>query len=113
MPLSSAEASSAPPGGRQRWGSDGTQLLLPSASGVRQQELMSVPAILGALVLKLSAGISLATMPWAPALIGFGCAVVVGYGALVLLVALVRRGQLHRFAAYLVPLAASYYLLLA
>ena len=75
--------------------------------------LMSVPAILGALVLKLSAGISLTTMPWAPALIGFGCAVVVGYGALVLLVALVRKGHLHRFAAYLVPLAVASYLLLA
>ncbi|MBN95500.1 MAG: hypothetical protein CL928_15780 [Deltaproteobacteria bacterium] len=75
--------------------------------------LMSVPAICGALALKLSSGISLSTMPWGPALIGFVTAVIVGYGALVLLVALVRRGQLHRFAAYLIPLAALAYLFLS
>lgn len=68
--------------------------------------LLSVPAIAGAILIKgikdgpelLGAGID-----WFPLLCGFLSAAVVGYLALVLLVGIVKKGGLHRFAWYLVP----------
>jgi len=77
--------------------------------------LLSVPAILGALLLKglkdheelLAGGID-----WFPLLCGFVASAVVGYLALVLLVRIVKQGGLHRFAWYLVPVAALAWLTL-
>jgi undecaprenyl-diphosphatase len=71
--------------------------------------LLSVPAILGAVVLKtlkdheelLSGQIDIL-----PLALGFFCAAFVGYLALVLLVGIVKKGGLHRFAWYLVPASA-------
>jgi len=71
--------------------------------------LLSVPAILGAVVIKgfkdheelLAGGID-----WFPLLCGFLSSALVGYAALVLLVGIVKSGGLHRFAWYLVPASA-------
>lgn len=67
--------------------------------------LLSVPAILGALVLQLgdvstAAGAGVVTLS-----IGFAAALVTGFLALAILLPMVRRGQLHWFAFYLVPVA--------
>ena len=66
--------------------------------------LLSVPAILGALLLQvldvLEAGHHLEPLPM---IAGFGAAVVVGVGALMMLIPLVNQGRLHYFAMYLVP----------
>ena len=61
--------------------------------------LMSVPAITGA-VLKKSLEADPATLDPSSMAIGFGAALISGYAALVLLVALVRRGGLHWFAPW-------------
>jgi len=68
--------------------------------------LLSVPAILGALVLKLGDGEQLALEP-AQLGIGFAAAAISGLVALALLIPLVRGGRLHYFAAYLVPAAVA------
>lgn len=69
--------------------------------------LLSVPAILGALVLKLrdlEAGIAVSGTALG---VGFAAALVTGFLALVALLPLVRRGQLHWFALYLVPVSIT------
>lgn len=82
---------------------------LDRALAARFSFLLSVPAILGALVLTVARdhevllagdidGLSLSC--------GFVVAAIVGYLALSLLVGVVKRGGLHRFAWYLVPAAA-------
>ncbi len=78
---------------------------LPRELAARFSFLLSIPAILGAVVLKSRHGIPLDDVAWGAVFAGFLAAVVVGYGALVMLVALVKRGGLHRFAYYLWPLA--------
>ena len=78
--------------------------------------LLSVPAIAGAILIKglkdgpelLGAGIA-----WFPLLCGFLSAAVVGYLALVLLVGIVKKGGLHRFAWYLAPASVLAWLTLA
>lgn len=67
--------------------------------------LLSVPAIVGALVLLAKDGITVQGAHAAPLLIGFVSSMVVGYLALVMLVQLVKRGNLHRFTWYVWPLA--------
>ena len=67
--------------------------------------LLSVPAIVGALVLLAKDGITVQGAHATPLLIGFLSSMVVGYLALVLLVQLVKRGNLHRFTWYVWPLA--------
>ena len=71
---------------------------------VRFSFLLSVPAILGALLLQvldvLETGHVLEPVPMAA---GFLAAVVVGVGALMMLIPLVNQGRLHYFAMYLVP----------
>jgi len=66
--------------------------------------LLSVPAILGALLLQvidvLKEGHAIDVMPM---LAGFIAAVVVGIGALKMLIPLVNQGRLHYFALYLIP----------
>lgn len=82
---------------------------LDRALAARFSFLLSVPAILGALVLTVAKdhevllagdidGLALSC--------GFVVAAIVGYLALSLLVGIVKRGGLHRFVWYLVPAAA-------
>ena len=73
------------------------------ADAARFSFLLSVPAILGAVVLQTKDGIALESISWAPLLIGFVAAALVGYFSLQILVALVNRGRLHQFAWYLWP----------
>lgn len=68
--------------------------------------LLSIPAILGAAILVSKDGVSIPSGAGGALLIGFLASVVVGYLALVMLVALVRRGGLHNFTYYLWPAAA-------
>lgn len=77
----------------------GLMLGLDKEFAARFSFLMSVPAILGAVLLKLrdvqGAGLDVSQLA-----IGGGAALVSGYLALVLLVWIVKRGQLHHFAWY-------------
>ncbi|MEJ2638063.1 MAG: undecaprenyl-diphosphate phosphatase [Desulfosarcinaceae bacterium] len=66
----------------------------------RYSFLLSVPAILGALVLGLDAEELQTTIPLEMILLGTLIAALVGYLALKLLLGLVRRGQLSWFAPY-------------
>ncbi len=66
--------------------------------------LLAIPAILGALVLKLDDVAELAgTVAAAPLLAGCLVAFVVGVASLLLLMPIVRKGKLAWFAAYLAP----------
>lgn len=69
--------------------------------------LLSVPAILGAVVLLAKDGVAFAGVSWVTLLVGFLTSMLVGYAALVMLVALVKRGGLHRFTWYLWPLGVA------
>ena len=69
--------------------------------------LLSIPAILGAVVLIAKDGVALDGASLMPLAVGFVSAMLVGYGALVMLVALVKRGGLHRFTWYLWPLGLA------
>ena len=84
-----------------------TALLLgvPRAEAARFSFLLSVPAICGAIVLMLKDGAALDGTPTVMLVAGFVAAMVVGYLALVMLVALVKQGGLHRFAYYVWPAA--------
>jgi len=73
------------------------------ALAARFSFLLSVPAILGAVVLLAKDGITFDQAALGPLVVGFLSAMVVGYLALVMLVALVKRGGLHRFAYYVWP----------
>lgn len=67
--------------------------------------LVSIPAILGALVLSLRDAGELATVVSPAALVaGFVSALAVGLVSLLLLLRLIRGGRLYLFAFYLVPL---------
>ncbi len=67
--------------------------------------LLSIPAIMGAVVIVLKDGVGLNPQALVALAIGFLSSMLVGYAALRLLVVLVRRGGLYRFAFYLIPLA--------
>lgn len=62
--------------------------------------LLAIPAILGALVLGLDSEAFHTTLPAGTILLGSLAAAVVGYIALVVLLKMVKKGQLHRFAPY-------------
>ncbi len=66
--------------------------------------LLSIPAILGACVLK-AGDLDMATVALGPMLIGIGTSAISGYVALRLLIRLVRAGDFSKFALYLWPLA--------
>jgi undecaprenyl-diphosphatase len=67
--------------------------------------LLSIPAILGALVLTLRDAAALGSgVGTVPVVAGFAVAAAVGLFSLVLLLRLVQSGKLHYFAAYLIPL---------
>ncbi len=69
--------------------------------------LLSVPAIMGALVLESGELAKLGTVgPWSLGA-GVGAAMVAGYLSLSMLVGLVRRGGLHRFAYYTIPVGIA------
>jgi undecaprenyl-diphosphatase len=75
--------------------------------------LIAVPAILGALVLQLrDAGRLLEIADPLTLLTGFAASFVVGLLSLVLLLRVVRKGQLAIFSIYLVPLAVVSFILL-
>jgi undecaprenyl-diphosphatase len=71
----------------------------------RYSFLLSVPAILGAFILK-AGDLDLSAANLAPLLTGFFTAAITGYLALKLLLRFVRSGSLDKFAWYLWPLAA-------
>ncbi len=66
----------------------------------RYSFLLSIPAIVGALVLGLDAPELHTTIPWGTIIAGSMVSAVVGWLALVILLRVVDRGQLHRFAPY-------------
>ena len=66
----------------------------------RYSFLLSIPAILGALVLEADASLSQTSIPVSTMLIGAAAAAGIGYAALKVLLFVVHRGQMHRFAPY-------------
>lgn len=65
----------------------------------RYSFLLSIPAIVGALILELKSGIS-NSIPIGIILFGTLTAAVVGSVALMILLSMVKRGHLHRFSPY-------------
>ena len=66
----------------------------------RYSFLLSIPAILGALIMGLNSSIIDTSVSWKMILLGTACAGIVGYGVLKLLLHLVRKGRLYSFAPY-------------
>lgn len=67
--------------------------------------IISIPAILGALVLQLKdSGRLFAEVPLSSLLIGFFTTMIVGYFSLVLLMKLIKGGRFYLFSFYLLPL---------
>lgn len=62
--------------------------------------LLSIPAIIGALILGLDSEAFHTSLPAGTIVLGSLAAAVVGYLALVVLLKIVKKGQLHRFAPY-------------
>jgi undecaprenyl-diphosphatase len=83
------------------------------ADAARFAFLLSIPAILGALALEGEALADLGHAGVLPLVVGIAAAVVAGYLSLALLVALVRRGGLHHFTWYVVPLGIAGLILLS
>lgn len=67
--------------------------------------LLSIPVILGALILKWDAEV-VSSMSWQTLVLGGSVAAAVGTGALLLLLGLLKKGRLHLFAWYCFGLAA-------
>jgi len=82
----------------------GLMLGLNRSVAARYSFLLSIPAILGAFLLKLRDVESVMMSP-TPLAVGFITAAVSGYLALLLLIRLVERGDFSWFALYLWPLA--------
>lgn len=78
---------------------------LKRESAARYSFLLSIPAIVGACVLK-APDLETSGITFLPMAIGFTTAAITGYAALKLLLRFVRNGNLDRFAYYLWPLAA-------
>jgi undecaprenyl-diphosphatase len=77
------------------------------AAAVRFAFLVSVPAVAGAEIVGSVADLSGEAVPLAHHVLGAAAAGVAGWGALGVLLRLVRRGGLHWFALYLVPLGIA------
>ena len=73
----------------------------------RYSFLLSIPAILGALVLNLDPSATQTTIPAGTIVTGAVFAGVVGYAALVVLLRLVKNGKLYRFSPYCWLLGAA------
>jgi undecaprenyl-diphosphatase len=69
-------------------------------TAARYSFLLSIPAILGAMVLELGEAVASGFPPAGVVLVGVFMAAVVGYGALRVLIHLVKKGDLHAFAPY-------------
>jgi undecaprenyl-diphosphatase len=65
--------------------------------------LLAIPAILGAMLLKLGEMTTLVGLDWVSLGGGFVAAAVTGFVALKLLIPVVNRGAFHYFAIYLIP----------
>ncbi len=92
----------------------GISIAASRASGLSREEagefafLISVPAVLGALLLTLGDAEQLsAVVSPAGLILGFLSALVVGLVCLLLLLKLVRSGRLYLFAIYLVPIGVA------
>ena len=66
----------------------------------RYSFLLSIPAILGALVLEIDSSVSQTSIPPSVMLIGACAAAGIGYAALKMLLFVVRQGKIYRFAPY-------------
>ena len=66
----------------------------------RYSFLLSIPAILGALVLEMDATTTQTTIPVSMMVLGAAVAAGIGFAALKILLFVVRRGKMHRFAPY-------------
>ena len=62
--------------------------------------LLSIPAILGALVLSFDPAVSHSAIQTEVILLGIFVSAIVGYGALKMLLRLVKKGHIYRFAPY-------------
>lgn len=70
--------------------------------------LLSIPAILGALVLDLKdGGALLESISLMPLLVAFLTTLVVGYFSLSLLLRIIKKGKFYYFSFYLIPLGAG------
>lgn len=76
-------------------------------SGLKKEEavefsfLMSIPAVLGSLLLKIKDILAIgASTSFAPLIIGFLCAAIIGYFSIVLLNSIVKKGKLYYFSIY-------------
>ena len=74
--------------------------------------LLSIPAICGGVILQAKDGVPLDNASLSTLLAGFTTSMAIGYMALLMLVALVQRGRLYRFAYYLWPLSLLAFLTL-
>jgi len=73
---------------------------LDRETAARYSFLLSIPAIVGALVLESSGAVASGFPPASIILLGMSVAAVVGYAALAILIRLVKKGDLHVFAPY-------------
>lgn len=76
-------------------------------SGLKREEaiefsfLMSIPAVLGSLLLKIKDIISIgASTSFISLIIGFLCAAIIGYFSIILLNSIVKKGKLYYFSIY-------------
>lgn len=76
-------------------------------SGLKKEEavefsfLMSIPAVLGSLLLKIKDILAIgASTSFTPLIIGFLCAAIIGYFSIVLLNSIVKKGKLYYFSIY-------------
>ena len=73
---------------------------LDRETAARFSFLLSIPAILGAMIHELHEGVASGFPPLSSVLLGTAVAAVVGYAALSILIHLVKRGNLYTFAPY-------------
>jgi undecaprenyl-diphosphatase len=96
----------------------GTTIATALMLGIRREDaarfsfLLSIPAILGAVLLQAKEGVTISPGAGSALLVGFAVSMAVGYASLRMLVALVKVGGLHRFAYYVWPVAIGGYLAL-
>ena len=65
--------------------------------------LLAIPAILGAALLEMRKGLALAEGEWLAVGVGFLVAALSGFFSILLVSKVMRRGKLHWFAAYTLP----------
>jgi len=105
-----AQAAAITPGISRSGSTIATALLcgVGRETAARFSFLLSMPAIGGAIVLKLKdIAAAEAEVGWQPLAVGFFTSLVVGYIALRVLLAFVRRGRLHWFAYYCWAIGAA------